>query len=79
MIPILHYKQKEQAINLSQKKFKPKKFLKPKGTSNKSMLENYFFILVIHRQTVKYTITICILKSLTTKKSEKVTFIKTKK
>ena len=42
MIPFTIINKKEQAINLRLKKFKPKKFLKPKGKSNESNLENYF-------------------------------------
>ena len=47
MIPILYLysiiNKKEQAINFVPEIFKPKKFLKTKGTRNESMPENYFF------------------------------------
>ena len=55
---------KEQAINLYQKNLHLKNFKNQKGTSNKSVPENYFFIFVIHRHAVKYIITLCIPKLL---------------
>ena len=43
MIPILHYKQKEQVNKFVPEIFKPKKFLKQKGTSNKFAPEIFSF------------------------------------